>query len=644
MAAISVSPPFETFKDVDGNPLEMGEIYIGLPGQRAEFFPKNAYWDAGLTDPVSQPAVTKGGFAMNGGAVGTIYVDGDHSITVKDRTSQVVQSALNVSVLEPHPVYTFSSRPLFTAWSDDNSAPDGTLASDGVVSYVASAGATAISDLLGWLPFGAWMFEHWGQTGTADDADVMQLAIDAGIAAGFAVISGSLSEYLVENVRSCDDAGRLGNLYTGEGVHIYGKFKIKKTLANNGSRAVLWIKGPVIAGSIKGIEIDANDAAISAPTVHGIFKNRNLENYEIDGVTIRNTSAYGLGLQDDDGVGAFGYTKNSRFTNLMIINAGDDGLDIKDNAAGTGGNVFSKVFVDGYALNAATSGRVGIHLRGRGDHYSDLTVINPGPAALRGIGVQTTGTVPGNSRDNNLSQFYVDVSGQAGTQGLIVDTPGTSVSSGSVYPGSAGISILMGSGASLLSFDSIKTVSAGGASTGFRAIDGTVTDLKLTSCSADSFDTNYDIRGPGSELHGCRSASSSIRGVRVDAGCTGFKMIGGTITVSAGDKVADFSGTAKIRDVTGYKNAAKVTGSFAIDSTGVKTVAIAHGLDVTPAISDCQVSLGANTPAGADAWESAWFKVDAVDATNVTCQVRVIATSLSSGETNDIHVNVDAVN
>lgn len=40
-------------------------------------------------------------------------------------------------------------------------AADGTIASDGTVQYVASAGATAISDMLGWLPFGAPSEAHF---------------------------------------------------------------------------------------------------------------------------------------------------------------------------------------------------------------------------------------------------------------------------------------------------------------------------------------------------------------------------------------------------------------------------------------------------------------------------------------------------
>lgn len=151
MTALSVLPPFDTFKDVDGDPLEAGSVYIGLPGQSAEFFPKPAFWDKALTTPVSQPAKTKGGFAMNGSTPGRIYTDGDHSITVKDVQDQVVQQSLNQSrVFDVG--YSYANRSAFVSDAPGLSPSPGQIASDGAVEYVYSPGATAIADLPGWLP------------------------------------------------------------------------------------------------------------------------------------------------------------------------------------------------------------------------------------------------------------------------------------------------------------------------------------------------------------------------------------------------------------------------------------------------------------------------------------------------------------
>ncbi|MEX5513551.1 hypothetical protein [Pseudophaeobacter sp. 1A09344] len=52
-------------------------------------------------------------------------------------------------------IYSFPTRADFLTWkAAGGTAPAGSIATDGTVFYIATTGATAISDLLGWLPFG----------------------------------------------------------------------------------------------------------------------------------------------------------------------------------------------------------------------------------------------------------------------------------------------------------------------------------------------------------------------------------------------------------------------------------------------------------------------------------------------------------
>lgn len=181
MAVNSIIPPFDTFKDIDGRPLDRGFIYIGEPGLDAEANPKQAYWDAELSVPASQPIETISGFASNSGSPATVYVDGDYSITVKDRKLNVVQQATNVAARRETPTYTFASRSAFVAWvAAGNTAPDGSIASDGTVQYVADSTATAISDLNGWLPFGDCEPQHFGAVadGVTNDGAALQGWLD----------------------------------------------------------------------------------------------------------------------------------------------------------------------------------------------------------------------------------------------------------------------------------------------------------------------------------------------------------------------------------------------------------------------------------------------------------------------------------
>ena len=74
-----------------------------------------------------------------------------------------------------------------------------------------------------------------------------------------------------------------------------------------------------------------------------------------------------------------------------------------------------------------------------------------------------------------------------------------------------------------------------------------------------------------------------------------------------------------------------LSAAFAIDSTGVKTVTTAHGLSVTPAIQDVQVSVTEDT--NVDDWAFNLLKVESVDATNVVCKINVSTASATGGAT-----------
>jgi len=99
MAVNSIIPPYPSFFDVAGIPLEDGYIYVGQPGLEAQSSPKASYFDFALTIPTGTDtgaAVrTLAGFPVRAGAAAMIYVDGDFSITVLDRNGLLLYSALN---------------------------------------------------------------------------------------------------------------------------------------------------------------------------------------------------------------------------------------------------------------------------------------------------------------------------------------------------------------------------------------------------------------------------------------------------------------------------------------------------------------------------------------------------------------------
>jgi hypothetical protein len=62
MTALSIQPPYPTFTDTDGQPLENGYIWIGTANLNPITNPITAYWDAALTVTAAQPIRTLNGY------------------------------------------------------------------------------------------------------------------------------------------------------------------------------------------------------------------------------------------------------------------------------------------------------------------------------------------------------------------------------------------------------------------------------------------------------------------------------------------------------------------------------------------------------------------------------------------------------
>ena len=65
--SIKVTPFFPVFTDIDGQPLENGKIYVGLPNVPTVSNQIQVYWDEALTLPATQPITTLGGYPSNNG-------------------------------------------------------------------------------------------------------------------------------------------------------------------------------------------------------------------------------------------------------------------------------------------------------------------------------------------------------------------------------------------------------------------------------------------------------------------------------------------------------------------------------------------------------------------------------------------------
>lgn len=85
MAALSIQVPYPVFYDRDGQPLENGNIYIGVANLDPVTNPLQVYYDEALTITASQPLVTSAGYVYRNGTPTQLYVNAtDFSITVND--------------------------------------------------------------------------------------------------------------------------------------------------------------------------------------------------------------------------------------------------------------------------------------------------------------------------------------------------------------------------------------------------------------------------------------------------------------------------------------------------------------------------------------------------------------------------------
>lgn len=93
MASLSIQVPYPVFYDRDGQPLDNGNIYIGVANLDPVTNPIAVYFDEALTLPASQPLKTSNGYVYRNGTPTQLYVDAvNFSILVNDNNNSLVYS------------------------------------------------------------------------------------------------------------------------------------------------------------------------------------------------------------------------------------------------------------------------------------------------------------------------------------------------------------------------------------------------------------------------------------------------------------------------------------------------------------------------------------------------------------------------
>ena len=167
MAALSIQVPFPVFYDRDGQPLDNGNIYIGVANLDPLTNPLQVYYDDALTITASQPLKTSGGYVYRNGTPAQLYVNAtDFSITVNDSKNLFVYSFPEGTGISPNAsgiTYNEGSagavnRSVESRLRDRVSVKDFGAVGDGVVDDTAAIQAALNGNVGGdvWFPEGIY--------------------------------------------------------------------------------------------------------------------------------------------------------------------------------------------------------------------------------------------------------------------------------------------------------------------------------------------------------------------------------------------------------------------------------------------------------------------------------------------------------
>lgn len=90
MSTVMQINPFEFFVDTNGTALDAGYIWIGEVNKYSPSFPVVAYYDEAMTIPAAMPLRTSNGYIVRNGAPTFLYIDGNYSILVQNKSRRQV--------------------------------------------------------------------------------------------------------------------------------------------------------------------------------------------------------------------------------------------------------------------------------------------------------------------------------------------------------------------------------------------------------------------------------------------------------------------------------------------------------------------------------------------------------------------------